>query len=348
MEKKLYELRIDEEFEHLLPPPQDAELERLTQQLLEEGCRDSLVTWNGVIVDGHNRYRICLENRIPFTFSEMEFDNRDEAKLWIINTQMGRRNLTDFAKCELVLPLEATIKAEAKRRQGVRNDLNHIPPDLAESKRGDSRDELAHMAGVGHGTLDKAKKLIHFADDETLEKLRSGELSIHGAYMLMNERKKEEPSTKTGPEESGQPARLSSLVPTEDTMDPAIKGYFPGYGLVKDVQPTPYVCPPDDVYDLPSIEVYGNMPSDNMELRGNAEFIHARSELTRSTEYYVRRSCEILSGMSAASIDVENTQKLKMIVTAGYEQIINFLNATMNGGNHNDAVDTLAKPVPSY
>mgnify|MGYP006916146716 CR=1 FL=1 len=340
MEKKLYELRIDEEFEHLLPPPQDAELERLTQQLLEEGCRDSLVTWNGVIVDGHNRYRICLENRIPFTFSEMEFDNRDEAKLWIINTQMGRRNLTDFAKCELVLPLEATLKAVAKKTQGRRNDLTNFSPNLAKSKKTDTREDLAQMAGVSHGNLDKAKKLIASANDETLEKLRSGELSIHTAYTQMKDRKEEKQSLKTNPDEPGLPEpRHSSLIPSEDSMEPAIKGYFPGNGLVKSVQPTPYVRPSDDVYEIPPIEAYGNMPSDNMELRGNAEFIHASSDLTKSTELYVRRAGDILRGMSGASINDENIKKLKAIVTNGYEQIINLLNSKNNGGNYNDHED---------
>lgn len=69
--------------------------------------------------------------------------------------QLSRRNLPDFVKCELVLPFEAELKAEAKKRQGQRNDLRNIWPNLAEcSALKNSRDELAAIAGVSHGSLD--------------------------------------------------------------------------------------------------------------------------------------------------------------------------------------------------
>ena len=117
MEKKLYELTIDEEFEHMMPPLQDIELNLLTQSLLDEGCRDSIITWNGVVIDGHNRYRICHENNIPFNYIEMEFSNRDDAKLWILHNQLSRRNLNDFQRIEVTYKCEDAVKAEAKKRQ---------------------------------------------------------------------------------------------------------------------------------------------------------------------------------------------------------------------------------------
>lgn len=65
MEKQVYELKISESLEHVMPPLQEVELNLLTQSLLTEGCRDPLVVWNGVIIDGHNRYRICREEQHP-------------------------------------------------------------------------------------------------------------------------------------------------------------------------------------------------------------------------------------------------------------------------------------------
>jgi hypothetical protein len=50
------------------------------------------------IVDGHNRYDICQEHGIPFAIMEKEFENRDEALMWMISTQLGRRNLTTYQK----------------------------------------------------------------------------------------------------------------------------------------------------------------------------------------------------------------------------------------------------------
>ena len=45
MEKALYELKINEELMHLIPPLRAAELELLEEKILDEGCRDPLVVW---------------------------------------------------------------------------------------------------------------------------------------------------------------------------------------------------------------------------------------------------------------------------------------------------------------
>ena len=111
MEKKLYDLVIDEELEHVMSPLSDIELELLTESLLSEGCRDPLVVWKGKIVDGHNRYRICQENNIPFTYIEIEFQSLSEAIVWILRNQLLKRNLNDYQKCEIVVRYEDDIQA---------------------------------------------------------------------------------------------------------------------------------------------------------------------------------------------------------------------------------------------
>ena len=124
MEKKVYELKVNETLEHVMPPLQEMELKLLTESLMIEGCRDPLTVWNGTIIDGHNRYRICREYNIPFSYVEMEFENQGAAIAWMIKNQIAHRNLTSFQKCEMVLPFEAELKADAKKRQGRRSDLD--------------------------------------------------------------------------------------------------------------------------------------------------------------------------------------------------------------------------------
>ena len=337
MEKKVYELEVNETFERIMPPLKEDELERLTQKLMEDGCRDALVVWNGVIVDGHNRYRICREKGIPFTYIERDFEDEADAKRWIIDNQLGRRNVPDYIKCERVLPLEDELKALAKRRQ-MRKSSESVPPTLAEQKNGDVRDEMAHMAGVSHGTFDKAKKLIDGADEETKEKLRKGEISIHRAYTkLMG---KDNPP-KTNPQLQMQPTQPPMRY-TEDYGGRTEKkpgDLIPGFGAAQILGPADEGAsyhPPNSVYDIPPVEVYGNMPSDNAELRGNAEFIHAKSDLEAATDFYVRRAGEILRGMSSASVNPENMAVLLEIVTHGFEQIEEMIDHKNNGGNENE------------
>ena len=116
MEKKVHNLKVNKVLAAVMPPLQKLELELLTNSLLTEGCRDPLIVWDGVIIDGHNRYRICQEAQIPFTYVEMEFENEAAAKLWVTRNQLARRNLPDFVRCEMVMPLETDLKAAAEKR----------------------------------------------------------------------------------------------------------------------------------------------------------------------------------------------------------------------------------------
>jgi len=77
-----------------LTPNEHAALER---SLLAEGCRDALVLWGEVLVDGHNRYAICRKHGIEFkTVQNTAFKSLDDVMLWMIDNQLGRRSVTDF------------------------------------------------------------------------------------------------------------------------------------------------------------------------------------------------------------------------------------------------------------
>ena len=86
MEKKLYELKINERFANVMPPLNNRELESLKSSILEYGCINPIVVWYGTIVDGHHRYAICKENGIPFGIAEVAFEDEMEAVLWICQT----------------------------------------------------------------------------------------------------------------------------------------------------------------------------------------------------------------------------------------------------------------------
>ncbi len=178
MEKKMYRLEISEDFEHVMPPLTKQETETLTESLLSNGCLEPLIVWNGMIVDGHARYRICWKHGIPFSFVTVNFANKEEAILWSVRNQIGRRNLVPFQRCELVLPLEEALKAEAKKRQGWKGNDG----DSCGEHKGDTRDKLARMAGVSHSTISYVKQILKEADTETLTRLRKGEISINHAY----------------------------------------------------------------------------------------------------------------------------------------------------------------------
>ena len=91
----LRRLKIDPEFQSKIPPLTFEELNLLETNILEEGrILNPLIVWNGLIVDGHNRFAILKNHpEIKYTVLEKEFANRYEAIVWICRNQLGRRNL---------------------------------------------------------------------------------------------------------------------------------------------------------------------------------------------------------------------------------------------------------------
>lgn len=99
---ELKRLKIDEEFRHLIRPLRHREFLQLEQNIINDGCRDPIVVWHDTIVDGHNRYEICMRHSIPFDTKDMEFECREAAVAWICANQLGRRNITEETRKFLI------------------------------------------------------------------------------------------------------------------------------------------------------------------------------------------------------------------------------------------------------
>lgn len=170
-------LIIDKEFQSLIPPLTQDEYAELRTSILNEGCRDALVVWNDIIVDGHNRYQICQKYNVPFQTVQRHFDSRNDVIMWMIHNQLARRNLPVYERARLALRLKPVIAGMAKEHQGTRNDICQ-----KSDKSIDTKKELAKAAGVSHDTIAKVEKIEAKATPEVKQKLSSGEMSINQAY----------------------------------------------------------------------------------------------------------------------------------------------------------------------
>lgn len=189
---------INKEIRALIPPLSDEELEQLEENIVAEVIRDPLITWpqpdgREMLIDGHNRFDIsCRHNGIPFEVKRMNFRDMDEAKIWMIRNQFGRRNLTPYERSVLALKLEPLIAEKAKEQQGARTDISQ-----KSVKSHDTQKELAAIAGVSHDTIHKVKTIESKAPEKLKEQVRSGEKSINKAYNeVMNKDVKRPPSAE--------------------------------------------------------------------------------------------------------------------------------------------------------
>ena len=169
-------LKIDKEFEKLIPPLQDTEFSGLTKSILKYGCQEPIEIWNNTIIDGHNRHKICKANNIPFEVREMDFSDRSEALVYIIEKQFGRRNLLPFQRSELALKMKNVIQAKAKEKQAEFHGNQYKSGLLQKSDKVQihTDDELSKLAGVSRDTIRKAEKIIVEGNDEQKERARTG------------------------------------------------------------------------------------------------------------------------------------------------------------------------------
>ena len=183
-------MQILHELEILIPPLTSEEFKQLERNILEEGIRDPLVTWNGILVDGHNRYRIAQEYDIDFVTVEKEFTDMNAVKEWMINNQFGRRNLPAYERGKLALRLKDIYSQKAKETKAEKVSHYRQTGEVCQiSDKPDTKKDLAKIANVSHDTINKIEKIEAKASDEVKQKLSVGTMSINEAY---KEIKKEE------------------------------------------------------------------------------------------------------------------------------------------------------------
>lgn len=243
---------IDEEFAALIPSLTEEEYRGLEASILVEGCRDALVCWGEVLVDGHNRYKICSEHNIPYQVLQRDFADRNEAKLWMIRNQLSRRNLPNFVRSELALKLKPVIAEIAKEKQREAGGAVCQKSDKAVI---DTKRELAKVADVSHDTIAKVEKIIASAPEEVKTQLRKGEMSINQAYRQVKEaeRKAERQSAIT--EQLSQP-KTSSYVDIFTTDKK--------YRVIYADPPWSYNDRQDTVYHGGAVKHYPTMPLDEI------------------------------------------------------------------------------------
>jgi predicted DNA-binding protein (MmcQ/YjbR family) len=170
-------IRINKEFQDLIPALSSEEFDGLKKSILSDGCLDKLIVWHGTIIDGHNRFKICSENKVKYATQEMKFKSRDDAKIWIIKNQFSRRNLSSIARAELALRMENLISKKAKENQRKSGGSVHHKCD----KPVNTLRELGKIAGMSHNTLAKARVILK-EKPELKEKIERGQESIDSAY----------------------------------------------------------------------------------------------------------------------------------------------------------------------
>lgn len=197
------ELKIKKEFKELIPPLSADEFKGLEENIIENGCLDTIKTWDGFIIDGHNRYDICTRNEISYETKELAFEDEAHARVWIRNLQLDRRNISTEIRLDLRLSnKEEILKIQARAKENLQkqvelmnrnnpkkqkdsdlyNYTNHKNDNSTPLPPVNTRAEIAKLSGVSEFKVMQQKKLKETLPPEQYQKVLDGEVTVNKAY----------------------------------------------------------------------------------------------------------------------------------------------------------------------
>lgn len=186
---------VNEDLKAYIDPLTPEEYEALERSILTEGCRDALVLWGDVLVDGHNRYGICQKHGLPFqTVQNTRFKTLEDVHLWMIDQHLGRRSISDYLRGVLALrkkdivdemrgrsttnpPTTPTSADDPPFDVDVPADGPAVPPVAPLN----SREAIARAARLSSSQVGMIEKIQKQAAPELVAAVKSGSISINTA-----------------------------------------------------------------------------------------------------------------------------------------------------------------------
>jgi N6-adenosine-specific RNA methylase IME4 len=191
-------LEIKKEFKELIPPLTVEEFKQLEDNCMAEGIREKIITWNGFIIDGHNRYEIALKWDLDYETESKSFDDENDVKQWMAKNQLGRRNLADYVMGELYDIIEQLEKekgrlklVETGKKYGEGHNKDEEEPlSIIDKPSHNTQKEVSKKLGWSTGKKGMFDVVKKKAPEELKEKLRNKEISINQAYQQIKKEEK--------------------------------------------------------------------------------------------------------------------------------------------------------------
>lgn len=179
------QLEIHEELKPYIPPLKPEEFATLEESILQEGrVRENLLVWkapegNYFLLDGHHRYQVIQKHTSRDLTWDIEvkedMDSLEDAKRYMRQLQLGRRNLTTHQMAYLRGRTYLDMKKEVGR---------------SESGEGRTREILAAEFKVGAKTIQRdavfARGIDRFLESSLPEELQNerDNVLLHDSFLL--------------------------------------------------------------------------------------------------------------------------------------------------------------------
>jgi hypothetical protein len=180
-------LRINPELQAVVAPLTTEEYAQLRDNIQKDGLLEPITLWaeeSGTILDGHNRYAICQELGIGFRTKALSFLGIEAAKLWILEHQVGRRNLTDDQRAVIWNDIREQRAAVSRAAAIVKaREAKALPGPVGDTSSPTKPRTMAAVVAeskIPERTLRRAQKLKK-TNPDLYERVRSGTINLRQA-----------------------------------------------------------------------------------------------------------------------------------------------------------------------
>lgn len=178
-------MKVDPEFKHLIVPLSEKERTLLEEGIKRDGCRAPLDVWKeeDILLDGHNRLEICKKLNVEYRINYVSLPDRTAAKIWILENQAGRRNLSKSQLAVLALDLEKLYAKSAKDRM-LAGKAEDPRDNLSQGYQGRARDQAAEKYGIKGKEVGRAKTVKNRGIPELFDAVKSGNATVGAAEQV--------------------------------------------------------------------------------------------------------------------------------------------------------------------
>ena len=191
-------LKINPLYQSALRPLTEDESRDLEGLLETEGCLHPILTCDGVIVDGHNRYEICERRGFHYDTKEIKSRSEDAMIKFIHKNNLARRNLTVKERLAISKLDVDEVKKDADKRKkaGVKN--LDSKSNLGNKEERSTLGIQSAKMGVGKTTLYE----MNYIEKHGTEEQKSDLLNeVRKAHTIFSEIKAEEKRKKQAHED---------------------------------------------------------------------------------------------------------------------------------------------------
>ena len=203
------QITINQEYSNLVPPLSAEEYESLKQSIKQNGLWvPIIVNSQGVILDGHHRFKASQELGIEPKTVTNDFPDKLHEQIFVIDLNLQRRHLNNFQRTELALKSKLILQQIARRNQKLGSKVGNNTTSLRNLTQVDSSgdssscgsaavvvgrvdDQIAKRAGVSRDTVRKVEAIEEAEQQKPelryiVERARSGQISTNEAHRIIN------------------------------------------------------------------------------------------------------------------------------------------------------------------